>query len=219
VQEKGIPLSNKKPTNNERRLQESRQYWNGLAPAFDDQSDHGLRQSFVWEAWKNLLSRWLPSPKATILDIGCGTGSLSTILAGLGHAVTGIDLSPAMISLAEKRAKLHGYSIHFQVMDAAFPELPCQQYDVIVCRHLLWAFPEPQSVLSRWIELLKQGGRLILIEGYWGTGVGLHAKEIIEWLPPSLTSIALQNLGDDPNFWGRVVPDERYALIADFRPS
>jgi len=96
---------------------------------------------------------------ATVLDIGCGTGSLSVALAGLGHKVTGIDLSPLMIPQAQAKAAAHGFQTKFHVMDAAFPQLSYQQFDVIICRHLLWALPEPEQVLQRWIEFLKKKGR------------------------------------------------------------
>jgi 2-polyprenyl-3-methyl-5-hydroxy-6-metoxy-1,4-benzoquinol methylase len=201
--------------NDENRLQDSRQYWDERAPSFDDEPDHGLRDSLVRESWIDYLKTWLPHNTATILDIGCGTGSLSVVLAGLGHKVTGIDLSPAMISLAQAKAATYGLQIEFYVMDAAFPQLSHQQFDVVICRHLLWALPEPQQVLQRWSEFLKQKGRLILIEGFWASGEGLHANEITEMLPSSFINIAVQNLGDNPNLWGKSVTDERYAIIAD----
>jgi len=74
-------------------------------------------------------------------------------------------------------------------------------------------------VLKRWGELLKQKGRLILIEGFWATGAGLHAQEIIKMLPSSFINISNQNLSDNPDFWGRNVTDERYAIIADSKPN
>jgi ubiquinone/menaquinone biosynthesis C-methylase UbiE len=137
------------------------------------------------------------------------------VLGGLGHKVTGIDLSPSMISQAQVKAATHGFQIEFHVMDAAFPQLSSQRFDVIMCRHLLWALPEPEHVLRRWIELLKPKGRLILIEGFWVTGAGLHAQEIIKMLPGSFINVSSQDLSDNPNFWGGSVSDERYAIIAD----
>ena len=137
------------------------------------------------------------------------------MLAGLGHKVTGIDLSPTMISLAQAKAAAYAFQIEFQVMDALFPHLPEQKFDVILCRHLLWALPEPKKVLQRWAEYLLQKGRLILIEGYWGTGAGLRANEVIELLPPAFTTVSVVNLRDNPKLWGRVVTDERYVIIAD----
>lgn len=201
--------------NDENRLQDSSQYWDDRAPSFDEEPDHGLRDSLVRESWTEYLKAWLPNRNATILDIGCGTGSLSVVLAGLGHTVTGIDLSPVMISLAQAKAATHGLQIEFYVMDAAFPQLSHQKFDVILCRHLLWALPEPKQVLQRWRGSLNQKGRLILIEGFWVTGGGLHANEITEMLQSPFNNITVQNLSGNPNLWGRNVTDERYAIIAD----
>jgi len=201
--------------NDKKRLQETRQYWNDAAPTFDREPDHGLRDPVIRENWTHFLKTWLPRTPANVLDMGCGTGSLSVVLAGLGHQVTGIDLSPSMISFAQAKAAAQGFQIAFHVMDAAFPQLPDQKFDVIICRHLLWALPAPEQVLQRWAEFLVHPGRIILIEGHWSTGAGLHAKELMELLPHSFVNISVQNLSDNPNFWGGDVTDERYAIIAD----
>src|SRR5687768_8968063 len=141
--------------NYEKRLQESQQYWDDLASTFDNEPDHGLRDAVIRETWTEFLKAWLPPTNVTVLDIGCGTGSLSIVLAELGHKVTGIDLSPPMIAHAQAKAATHGFQIEFRVMEAAFPQLSSQQFAVIMCRHLLWALPEPEQVLQRWMEFLK----------------------------------------------------------------
>jgi len=203
--------------NNEKRLLESSEYWDAAAATFDDEPDHGLRDLIVRTAWTRLLQMQLPSNQSTILDIGCGTGSLSMVSAGLGHKVSGIDLSPAMIKLAQAKAAAQGYQIHFQVMDAAFPKFAPQQFDVVMCRHILWALPEPKQVLQRWAEFLKPKGRLILIEGYWWTGSGLHAKDITAMLPSVFTNISVRDLSKDTDLWGGSVTDERYVISADLQ--
>lgn len=199
----------------QQQLDESRQVWNAEAAVFDEQPDHGLRDPITLAAWTKLLKDALPANQSAALDIGCGTGSLSIILAGLGCKVTGIDFAPEMIARAEAKAKAAQQSISFQVMDAAFPQLPTQQFDVVICRHLLWALPEPNQVLQRWVQLLKPGGRLLLIEGFWHTGAGLHSHQIVDVLPASLTNIAVQQLSDQPDLWGGQVNDERYLIRAD----
>lgn len=62
---------------------------------------------------------------------------------------------------------------------------------------------------------LAPGGRLLLIEGYWKTGGGLHSQEIVAALPSSLTSVSVRNLSARPDLWSGEVVDERYAVIAD----
>jgi len=201
----------------EQPLSAARALWDQAAACFDQEPDHGLRDPDVRRAWTALLASLLPASPAAVLDIGCGTGSLSVVMAGLGHAVTGGDLSPAMIAQARAKAAAAGQAISFQVMDAAQPSLAPGQFDVVVCRHLLWALPEPAAVLRRWAALLRPAGRLVLIEGRWGTGAGLAASEILAALPATLSAQPVRDLSHEAVLWGRPVRDERYALVADRR--
>ena len=198
----------------EQQLEKTRHVWDQAADSFDHEPDHGLHDEVVRTAWTALLQSHLPTSPASILDIGCGTGSLSVVLAELGHHVIGIDLSPAMITLARQKAASKGHTIQFQVMDAVFPQFKAQQFEVIVCRHLLWALPDREQVLQRWANLLKPDGLFLLIEGFWYTGAGLHAGEIVSALPVGMMLIAIQDLAAQPNLWGSNVTDERYAIIA-----
>jgi len=202
----------------DRPLRAARELWDQAAAGFDQEPDHGLRDPGVRRAWTALLASLLPASPATILDIGCGTGSLSVVMAHLGHAVTGGDLSPAMIAQAQAKAAAAGQVIAFQVMDAAQPSLAPGTFDVVVCRHLLWALPEPAAVLGRWAALLRPGGRLVLIEGRWSTGAGLAASQILAALPPTLAAQPVRDLSQEAALWGRPVRDERYALVADLLP-
>jgi 2-polyprenyl-3-methyl-5-hydroxy-6-metoxy-1,4-benzoquinol methylase len=208
-------MSRSPTSNNENGQPEARQVWDRAAASFDDEPDHGLHPAHVLQAWTELLRAWLPAPEAAVLDVGCGTGSLSLVLAGLGHQVVGIDFSPAMIARAQAKANAAGQAIEFHVMDAAAPALLPASFEALVSRHLLWALPDPAQALGRWASLLKPGGRLILIEGYWSTGAGLHAAGIAATLPVSVATVSIQNLSDRPDLWGKPVTDERYAVIAD----
>jgi len=198
---------------NEQKTSEARQYWDNAAINFDAEPDHGLKNDAVRMAWRNRLMAWLPSTKASVLDLGCGTGSLSVLIAQLGHEVTGIDFSPVMIAHAQTKAAAHQLQIQFKIMDAALPQFD-QQFDVIVCRHLLWALSSPKQVLKHWSTLLTPIGRLILIEGYWHTGGGLHAQEIMASLPTCMHNHKLYELSSQSALWGGEVIDERYAIVS-----
>jgi ubiquinone/menaquinone biosynthesis C-methylase UbiE len=189
--------------------------WDAAAANFDDEPDHGLRDPAVRTAWRNLLALWLPRTPGRAIDIGCGTGSLSILLGEMGHAVTGIDFSAAMLEQAQTKARAAGQRIDFQIMNAAQPRFAPQQFDMLVCRHLLWAFPAPAQLLTQWAQLLVPGGRMLLVEGFWATGAGLHAEEVVAALPTSLTKIAVVRLSAQAALWGRATNDERYAIIAD----
>jgi SAM-dependent methyltransferase len=213
-------------TNDAAWLPAARAYWDAAAPGFDAEPDHGLHDPAVGAAWAELLRAYLPPPPASVLDLGCGTGSLSVLLAALGHAVTGLDFSPAMIALAEAKAEAEAqartagvapaagpwHRPQFYVMNAAEPSFDPASFDVLLCRHLLWALPAPAEVLRRWAALLKPGGRLLLIEGRWHTGSGLPAAEITAMLPPALALAGRQDLSVNPIYWGKPVDDERYLL-------
>ncbi|MFE9094791.1 class I SAM-dependent methyltransferase [Streptomyces sp. NPDC007264] len=188
--------------------------WDAASATFDDEPDHGLRDPVVREAWAARLEAWLPRRACDVLDLGCGTGSLSLLAAERGHRVTGVDLSPAMIELA--RAKLAGRDAVFLVGDAAAPPVGEQRFDVVLVRHLLWALPDPGRALRHWRGLLRPGGRLVLVEGVWGTTspLGIPADRLAALLAPLAGDVRVERLSDDARLWGREVDDERYAVVA-----
>ncbi|MHA5051658.1 class I SAM-dependent methyltransferase [Streptomyces sp. SD15] len=189
--------------------------WDAEAATFDDEPDHGLRDTAVREAWAARLRAWLPESPSDVLDLGCGTGSLSLLASERGHRVTGIDFSPRMVDLA--RAKLAGRDAVFLVGDATAPPVGEQRFDVLLVRHVLWALPDPERVLRHWRGLLRPGGRLVLVEGVWGTvsPLGIPVDRLTTLLRPFVSDLRVERLSDDARLWGREVADERYAVLAE----
>lgn len=192
---------------------ETAQFWNRQAASFDDEADHGLRDPIVRDAWQRLLRSVLPDPPAAVADLGCGTGSLAVLLAEEGYAITGIDLSTEMIARARRKASSAGVSATFREGDASRPEIVPASLDVALVRHVTWALPDPVDALTRWAALLRERGRLILIEGQWSTGVGIAAHALADLVRPIIPDIELRQLTDDA-LWGSHMEDDRYMLVA-----
>jgi SAM-dependent methyltransferase len=188
--------------------------WDAEAATFDAEPDHGLRDPLVREAWAARLRSWLPDRPADVLDLGCGTGSLSLLASEQGHRVTGVDLSRAMVEQA--RGKLAGRDAVFLVGDAVAPPVGEERFDVVLVRHVLWTLPDPARVLRHWQGLLRAGGRLILVEGVWGTvsPAGIPADTLTALLTPLAADVRVERLSGDARLWGREVEDERYAVLA-----
>ena len=184
--------------------------WDAEAEAFDEAADHGLRDPAVRAAWRSLLVSLVPAPPARVADLGCGTGTLSLLLADEGHAVDGVDFSPAMVTRALAKAEARR-DVRFVVGDAAAPPLDRAAYDVVLCRHVLWALPDPAAALRRWVDLLAPGGRLVLVEGRWFNGAGLSAAETVRLVEATGRPAELTLLSE-PAYWGREITDERYVV-------
>src|SRR5207342_3028713 len=146
------------------RVDQMSEVWDAEAATFDDEPDHGLRDPATRAAWLALLTGHLPEPPARIADLGCGTGTLSVLLADAGYAVDGVDFSPEMVTRA--RGKAAGRDgVTFAVADASEPPLEPAAYDTVLSRHVLWALPDQPAALTRWMGLLGPRGRLVLVEG------------------------------------------------------
>ncbi|MCW2792518.1 MAG: SAM-dependent methyltransferase [Nocardioides sp.] len=186
--------------------------WDTEAATFDDAADHGLHDDSVRAAWRELLLTRLPAAPARVADLGCGTGTLSLLLADEGYLVDGLDFSPEMVRRAQAKAGRRD-DARFVVADAATPPLKPATYDVVLCRHVLWAMPDPAAAVRTWIELLAPGGRLVLVEGRWFNGAGLAAAETVA-LVSSTGRPAEATLLPEADYWGREIDDERYVVVS-----
>lgn len=84
-----------------RRNGKHRLYWDKRAPSFGGRGQDGT----YTRAFLDLLA---PDPAWTVLDMGCGTGTLALPLARLVRQVTAVDFSLGMITELERRARLDG---------------------------------------------------------------------------------------------------------------
>ncbi len=99
-------------------------------------------------------------PRLKVLDVGCGVGTLATFLATEGAEVTGLDVSPRAIALANKAKK------ELQLDRVSFTQGELKkgrgQYDVVLCTEVIEHIPDDLAFLSLLASHLKPGGKLIL---------------------------------------------------------
>ncbi len=187
----------------------TRELWDREALTFDDEPDHGLADVAVRAAWRDLLLEVLPPAPARVADLGCGTGTLARLLVEEGYVVDGLDLSPEMVERA--RAKVPESTI--VVGDASDPSLRPGAYDVVLSRHVLWAMPDPRAAIANWVALLRPNGAVVLVEGRWGTGAGLTAREAEQIVRTVRSDVEVRPMLDRV-YWGKEVRDERYLLVS-----
>ncbi len=140
--------------------------WN-LHSASYDRAGGMIQNARERDAWVSHIKRHLPEGKLKVLDVGCGTGEISLLMAGLGYDVTGIDISKKMMEKAAAKALDAGLSIDFMSGDAERTGFDTGSFDVVICRFLLWTLPNPGRALDEWHRILKDGGMVLIIDGKW----------------------------------------------------
>src|SRR5260370_4859887 len=119
-----------------------RQHWDRRAAPFDKESpSHSAFTDAQAHAWHRMMSDVAGSTPLDALDVGCGTGFLSLLLAELGHRVTGIDMAPSMLAQARAKAAAPGPAAYFIQADPHAPHLPPPSPHLIVSPPPPWAPP------------------------------------------------------------------------------
>ncbi|HLJ55895.1 MAG TPA: class I SAM-dependent methyltransferase [Chthonomonadaceae bacterium] len=101
-----------------------------VAPLYDK-----LMHDVPYPSWMRYLKEHLDQASlspTSVLDLACGTGNVSELLAREGHEVVGADISEAMIAAARDKAAAAGLPIRYSVQDAAELSLPGCQFDLCV---------------------------------------------------------------------------------------
>ncbi|KQT87131.1 class I SAM-dependent methyltransferase [Aurantimonas sp. Leaf443] len=141
-------------------------FWSERAASFDDSVGHEIFSEQERAAWHALLRRHLgPGEGRRALDLASGTGVVSHLLDDLGFAVTGLDVSPAMLERARAKARARGRNIAFRLADAERTMEDQGSFDVVVTRHLVWTLVDPAAAFAEWRRVLKPGGTLLVVDG------------------------------------------------------
>jgi len=142
-----------------RRTKESRAYFDRVAASFGAQHLPGR----TWEGLARALLHL--APRGRYLDLGVGDGQLTMMLAGVAERVTAVDLSTEMLSQLDARARGKGID-NIELAEAEIEDLPLpdDSHDVCVMSQALHHAEAPARALAEARRVLKQGGRLVVLD-------------------------------------------------------
>jgi SAM-dependent methyltransferase len=115
-----------------------------------------------------ILQRLPTAEIRNILDLGCGQGNTSRMLAAQfpEAVVTGVEYDPNLVSFA--RAQQGNERIRFEQGDATQLPFPAGEFDLVFARYLLIHIPEPDLVIQEMFRMLRPGGRAVSFEADCG---------------------------------------------------
>jgi ubiquinone/menaquinone biosynthesis C-methylase UbiE len=98
------------------------------------------------------------------LDLGCGAGYLSVVMACRGYRVDAIDTSPAMVEVAQQTAAAVGVGegLHVDIGDANALTFCDASFDLVVAIALLPWLPHVQPAIDEMARVLRPGGHVIV---------------------------------------------------------
>ena len=151
---------------------------------------------------------------ARVLDCGCGTGRLTVLLAerlGEGSSVTGLDITPEMIDRARQiRRAPGGRTIDFRVGDCHNLPFDNEAFDWVVVLESFPHFCDPRGAVSEFYRVLKDGGRVAILDRRPSSETNKHHREIggvvaDDSMPDMITFLAVMK---DAGFWVQVYVDD-----------
>lgn len=162
--------------------------------------------SFGMDAWwkRALVSRLPHSPGARALDLACGTGDISLLLARRfpGARVEGLDLSPAMLARARRRPGAAG--VRFRLGDLNRLPFPAESFHLVTGGYALRNAPDLGRCLGEVFRVLRRGGSAAFLE---------FNRSPVRWLG----RLQLRLLGAWGGLWGLLLHGnpEVYSYIAE----
>ena len=124
-----------------------------------------------------------------MLEVAVGTG-LNVPLYEPELALTGVDLSPAMLALARQRAAEAGRQVDLREGDAHRLPFDDASFDTVVCTFSLCNIPDLRGALTEMRRVLRPGGRLVLVDHVAST------TRPIYWLQKAIEPISVRIDGD-----------------------
>ena len=155
-------------------------YWSRRMMDFSAVREQEL-QNELSKSWLLEIKKYLPQgKKLKVLDVGTGVGFFAVLLAGEGHTVCGIDLTPDMITRAKELSAQYGVTVDYKVMDAMEIYYPNETFDLVISRNLTWTLPDAKKAYKEWYRVLKKEGILLNFDAGYAKTADLERTKVTD---------------------------------------
>jgi ubiquinone/menaquinone biosynthesis C-methylase UbiE len=125
-----------------------------------------------------------------VLDVACGSGNTAIAAARRGCTAIGVDIVPALLEHARKRADIERLEVAFELGDTDSLPFPNARFDVVLSTFGAIFSPEPAKAARELLRVLKPGGRLGMAnwtrDGFIGCWLACHRRFVPSSLPSPL---------------------------------
>jgi ubiquinone/menaquinone biosynthesis C-methylase UbiE len=155
-----------------------RRVWDKHAPSYD--RSMGLTEKLFFGDGRS----WACSQASgDVLEVAVGTGRNLPFYPATVR-LTGIELSPAMLAIARRRAQELGRQVDFREGDAQALDFPDASFDTVVCTLSLCSIPDADKAVAEMKRVLRPGGRLLLLDHVPSTS---RLWRTVQWLIEQVT--------------------------------
>ncbi len=142
------------------QIKEIAAYWGTRAQGYSERCKIDLAERGQFD-WLDKICKYAPVQQLKVLDIGCGAGFFSILMAKEGHHVTAVDYTENMVNSAKQNAQDAGVTVQVLQMDAQNLSFADDTFDLIVTRNVTWVMEQPERAYSEWLRVLHTGGKII----------------------------------------------------------
>ena len=163
-------------------------HWDRVASTYD--AEH---REWLSEAFENKIRSWLArrfTPDDDVLELGCGTGIFSEMIAGRVRHLTATDFSPEMLERAGQRLSAQN-NVETRKEDACHTSFADEAFDAVLTVNLFHHASEPAAVARECNRVVKPGGRVVVID------CAGHATSLSSWIDAGLRRLRLRDRPQD----------------------
>ena len=196
---------------------------NRPAPRYTHGHHDSVLRSHRWRTAENSCAYLLPHlrPGMSLLDVGCGPGTITADLAAVvaPGTLVAVDAAPEVLEEARVTAEARGAgNVVFEQADALSLPYPDGRFDVVHAHQVLQHLPDPVAALREMRRVCRRGGIVAARDGDYGGFLWTPPDPVLDRWQELYLAVARAN-GGEP-FGGRwLVPWARSAGFSEISAS